>query len=620
MTRKTYILAALLLLVTFARPAPAADWPHWGGDADRNMVSPETNLPTEAEVEVDEPDEGTGAIDLSITKNVKWVAKLGNQTYGNPTVAGGKIFVGTNNGSPRDQARPEDYGVVMCFNEADGKFLWQLLTPKLGAGNNADWEQVGICSSPAVDGDRVYVVTNRCEIVCLDVNGLADGNAGPFTGEAQYTAGPVKPPAELGPQSADIVWVYDMRDELGVFPHNMASSSVLVVGDRLYASTSNSVDWTGKQTPAPDAPALICLDKKTGKLLGEERSGISERLFNSNWSCPAYGTFAGRPLVIFGGGDGFCYAFEPEPVDGVLKEVWRFDCVPAGRRAGTDGKPIKYTDPEGPSEIIATPVIANDKVYVAIGQAPENGDGAGALSCIDGTKSGDVTQSGKVWQYAALPRTMSTVSVADGLVYVADFAGTIHCLDERSGKPAWTFDLEDRVWGSTLVADGKVYVGTENGLLVALKAGRAKPGEDPLGEVDFAAPVYSTPVAANGVLYVATDKFLFALQKPALQVTMRTSATALDSVSPLVRERPGETAGRRRREAPFVPNPPRRTQSHEPPHPTPRPRVLRPRPARLPRRRRPAAAGVRERFRAGADRQAAGKVPRARRRLHGRGL
>ena len=503
------LLACLALVLT----ARAADWPDWGGGPSRNMVSAESNLPTIATI--GDPPEKVEDLDLTKTENVKWVAKLGNQVYGNPTVAGGKVYVGTNNGSPRDTSQPGDLGVVMCFNEADGKFLWQLLVPKLGAGQVADWEYVGVCSSPAIDGDRAYVITNRCEILCLDVNGLADGNAGPFTDEAQYVAGPGKPPATVGPQHADIIWRYDMLDELGVFPHNQTSSSVLIVGDRIYASTSNSVDWTGRHTPAPDAPALICLDKKTGKLLGEERSGISGRLFNSNWSSPAYGTFAGRPLVVFGAGDGWCYAFEPEPVDGALKEVWRFDCNPPGRRAGADGKPAKYNSPEGPSEIIATPVVVNDRVFVSVGQAPDNGDGEGALSCIDGTKTGDITTTGRVWQYADLPRSMSTVSIADGLVFTSDFAGSVRCLDEKTGQLYWTFDTESRVWGSTLVAGGHVYLGNENGLLVVLKATK-EPQKEPVAEVDFASPLYSSPVAANGVMYVATDKFLYALaNKPA---------------------------------------------------------------------------------------------------------
>jgi len=44
-------------------------------------------------------------------------------------------------------------------------------------------------------------------------------------------------------------WAYDMYNELGIFPHNMTSSSPLLVGDTLFITTSNGVDWTNKHTP-----------------------------------------------------------------------------------------------------------------------------------------------------------------------------------------------------------------------------------------------------------------------------------------------------------------------------------------------------------------------------------
>lgn len=497
-----FIRLSACFIVSAAALAHGADWPHWGRDGSRNMVSAEKGLPAAAKLG-DAPEGDQLRPDPS-TK-IKWIVKLGSQTYGNPTVAGGRVFVGTNNDSPRDASRQGDRGVLMCFEEATGKFLWQLAVPKHPAGRNVDWEFVGLCSSPAVDGDRVYVVSNRCEVLCLDVNGLANGNDGPFKEEAAYLAAAGKPPAELGPADADIVWRFDMLDGLGVYPRYQTSSAVLIVGDRLYATTSNSVDWTGKHTPAPDSPALVCLDKRTGKLLAEEKSGISRRTFTSNWSSPAYGQFNGKPLIVFGGGDGWGYGFDLD-----LNEVWRYDCNPKEYRSH-DGVPVKYEEPKGPSEVIATPVVVDGRVYVAIGQDPEKGDGSGAFNCIDGTKSGDITERGRVWRFADINRSMSTASVADGLAYIADYAGFIYCLDLNSGKLLWKHDTEGRMWGSTLRADGKVYAGNENGLLTVLAAGREL---KKLGEIDFGSTLYSTPVAANGVLYATTDKHLYAIQEP----------------------------------------------------------------------------------------------------------
>jgi outer membrane protein assembly factor BamB len=492
--------ACWLAMVLFAVPGFAADWPQWGRDNSRNMISTEKGLPES--FDPGKPKEGTDEIDPATTKNVKWVKKIGNQSYGNPTVAGGKVFIGTNNEVPRNPKRTGDFGVMMCFDESTGKFLWQLTVPKLAAGNATDNESTGLCSSPTVDGNRVYIVTNRCEVMCLTTDGLAKKNEGPFNDEAKYIG------AEPDTTDADIVWRFDMRDELGVFPHQMTSSSVLVLGDRVYATTSNGVDWTNKHLPSPNAPALICLDKKTGKLLGEEKSGISARTLKCNWSSPAAGKVGDKDMIIFGGGDGFCYGFDPVPVDGVLKEIWRCDCNPPSRRT-KDDKPLKYGTVDGPSAVIATPVIVEGRVYIATGQDPENGNGKGALTCIDASKTGDITATGKVWVHETIDRAMGTASVADGLVYVVDFGGIVHCVDAATGEEIWTHDTEGAAWGSTLVADGRVYVGQDAGIFTILAAGKEK---KPIGKISFDGVLYSSPIVANGVMYIGTDKFLYAIQ------------------------------------------------------------------------------------------------------------
>jgi outer membrane protein assembly factor BamB len=218
-------------------------------------------------------------------------------------------------------------------------------------------------------------------------------------------------------------------------------------------------------------------------------------------------------MIFFGGGDGFCYAFDPEPAsDGTLREIWRYDGNAPHYRKSADGKPMKYGTPKGPSEIVATPVFHQGRVYVAIGQDPESGDGVGRMNCIDpAAGTGDITEKGRVWTYDKIGRSTSTAAVApDGLLYVADFAGKVYCLESATGKEVWVHDVQSRVWGSTLVADGKVFVGNEDGMLLVLQAGRA---DKQLAEVECGGPVYSTPVAANGVLFVGTDQNLFAFKE-----------------------------------------------------------------------------------------------------------
>src|SRR5688500_16050152 len=205
-----------------ASAAQARDWPMWGGTPSRNMVAEASGIPDEFSSGKFLPK--TETIDPKSTKNVRWVSKLGSQAYGSPVVAGGRVYVGTNNEAPRDPSQKGDRGVLMCFDEKSGAFLWQLVVPTVGAGKVSDWECVGLCSSVAIEGELGYVVTNRGEVVCFDVRGQADGNAGPFTDEATFSSADGKP-VTITEQHADILWVSDVRTELGIFPHNVSSCS-----------------------------------------------------------------------------------------------------------------------------------------------------------------------------------------------------------------------------------------------------------------------------------------------------------------------------------------------------------------------------------------------------------
>jgi len=494
-----------LLLLALSPALYAKDWPMWGGTPPRNRVADAKNLPFEIVPGKIDPE--TENVDIGTSKNVLWAAKLGSQTYGNPVVGSGKVLVGTNNESPRDPSQEGDRGNLMCFDEKTGSFLWQLIVPKLGAGKVSDWEFVGLCSSPAIVGDKAYVISNRAEILCLDLNGMANGNTGPFQDEQSYMTSDPAHPVVLSDQHADIIWSFDMREELGTFPHNVSSCSPLVVNGVVYTATSNGMDWSHTNIPAPLAPALVAVDATTGKLLGEEVSGVTQRVLHASWSSPAYGKIGDRDILVWGGGDGFAYGFDPKPVFdkeediAVLKELWRYDCNPAEYRE-KDGQPIKYATFRGPSEVIGTTVLADGLAYVVIGQDPEHGDGVGMLSCID-----PATGEPK-WTYKEIGRSISTPSIKDGLLFIAEYNGNLHCLDAKTGEAHWVHETQSRIWGSTIVADGKVFLPTEDGDLHILEASKTK---KPLAAVNFGAPIYSSPIVANDVLYVATMTHLYAI-------------------------------------------------------------------------------------------------------------
>jgi outer membrane protein assembly factor BamB len=258
------------------------------------------------------------------------------------------------------------------------------------------------------------------------------------------------------------------------------------------------------------------LDKKTGELIGEDDAGIGPRIFHGQWTSPSAGKVDGKWQVFFGGGDGVFYAFDANPVKeadgGVFKKIWSYDCVPPEYKT-KDGKPIKYPAPEGPSEIIATPVFYKDRIYIPIGQDPEHGEGVGRLLCLNpkGAK-GDMTKSKEtlVWDFKDIKRSISTVAIdpATNLLFVGDYSGFVYCLDADTGKLQWQHDMQAHIWGSAMVVDGKVFIGDEDGDLVVFATKKEK---EILNDVNMGAPILATPVVANGTLYVNTQTHLYAI-------------------------------------------------------------------------------------------------------------
>jgi outer membrane protein assembly factor BamB len=498
-----------LMLVLAPSVAFAEDWEMWGKTPARNMVSAEKKVP-----KVFDPGKfvaGTEDVDMATTVGVKWVTRMGSQTYGNPTVSGGRVFVGTNNELVNRKGLTGDRSVLLSLDEATGAVQWQLTVPKMGSGKVNDWEYLGICSSPTVVEDVVFVITNRGEVVALDVDGLYDGNDGMQEEEA-FMATPGAPPIELEPMDADILWTYDLANELGVFVHNASSGSILAVGDKLYVNTSNGVDWSHIDLPSPFAPALVVLDRKTGELVGEEAAAISEHTMHSNWSSPMMvpASSVWPETLVFGGGDGFLHGFDPDPVlaDGlkVLQERWRFDGNPPEYRTN-NGEPREYATADGPSEYIGTPVYANGLIFSMIGQDPEHGPGVGRLTAVDPTAQGDI--SGKpVWSYQGLGRSISTPTVYKTLVFAPDYDGRVHCLDSRTGEVLWVYDTGAHIWSSGVVAGGWYIIGNEDGELHVLKASKKLTVVD---EIALPAPIYSSPVLSKGVMYIGTQTHLYAV-------------------------------------------------------------------------------------------------------------
>ncbi|MDX1643073.1 MAG: PQQ-binding-like beta-propeller repeat protein [Thermoanaerobaculia bacterium] len=450
-------LSTAVVLLGGLAPVGADEIGMFANSPSRNMISEAENLPS--------------SWDPSSGENVKWKQELGSQSYGGPVLAGGVIYVGTNNERPRDPSISGDKGVLMAFRASDGEFLWQKVHDKLPAGRVHDWPLQGICSGPYVNAEagRLYYVSNRAEVVCATTDG-------------------------------ETVWMRDMIEEMDVFPHNLAAGNPLVVGDIVFTVTGNGVDEGHINIPEPRAPSFLALDKNTGETIWSSYLP-GNQILHGQWSNPAYGVIDGVPQVIFPGGDGWIYSLVPETGE----VIWKFDANPKDSVWELGGAGTR-------NNIISTPVVYEDRVYIGVGQDPEHGEAPGHFWVIDATGRGDVTETHVVWHRGGeeFGRTISTAAIADDIVYIADLSGFLYALDADTGEHYWTYDAFAAVWGSAFVADGKVYLGDEDGDVAILVHGKEM---ELLEEINMGASVYTTPIAEDGTLYIASRNMLWALSE-----------------------------------------------------------------------------------------------------------
>ena len=359
------------------------------------------------------------------------MAELGSQSYGNPVVAGGMVFVGTNNELVRDPDQPGDRGVLMAFDEKTGEFH---------VAADARQARVGTRQRLAVPGRRL-VAAGRGRAALLREQPRGARSVSTSRGfRDNENDGPFKDEKLTGQLDADVIWALDMMEEVGTYPHNLANSSPVVHGrpdlrqhlerpgrePRQHPVAARAVDHRGQQ----DRPASSC----------GRTTRCTESILHGQWSTPSVGTIGGVLQVVSAQGDGWVRGYEAQ----TGKKLWEFDT-----------NPKDSVWPRTRNEVISTPVIYENVVYIPNGQDPEHGEGVGHFYAIDATKRGDITKTGLIWHYDKIRRSISTPAVADGLVYISDFSGYLHCLDAKTGQAYWTHDMLAAIWGSPFLVDGK---------------------------------------------------------------------------------------------------------------------------------------------------------------------
>ncbi len=406
--------------------------------------------------------------DIATGRNIVWSAELGYETFGRAVVAGDAIYLGTSNALHKDPELTEDAGVLMAFRASDGAFLWQDVAPRVERGLR-EFILPSTTGAPYVEGNRLYYVTAECQLRSLDA------------------------------QRGDLIWELDMCGRLGVFPHEATNSEVLPLGDLLLVSTSNGQNEGHTRVPSPRAPSLIAVDKRTGEVVWRA-IGAGANVLHGQWSSPVAADVNGRIQVLFGGGDGWLRAYDATSGH----EIWRFDGNPK------DARWLPRPGVLSRSSMIASPVVADGRVIVAMGQSPGHGNGPSLVYAINPNGQGDVTSSRLLWTSHDVGRVVATPVVKDGLLYIADLGGAVHCLDAATGAHIWKHETNEAIWGSLVLVADRLYAGTVDGTMTVLRAGRQK---QVLAHIDMESPIYTRPAVVGDSLYLATAKRLYCITR-----------------------------------------------------------------------------------------------------------
>lgn len=194
-------LVAVALFLLAISPVPAADWPQWRGP-NRDGVSTENGLLKQW------PKGGP---------KLAWKADLGGVGYGSPVVVGDKAIVLA---AEDDTEGKEEFAI--CLNTRTGEKVWRSALPAAEGNYLHGWGS-GPRSSPTVDGDAVYVLGARGDLLRLK---LDDGKT---------------------------VWSVNLKKDFGGgIPGWGYSESVLIDGENLIC------------TPGGKNGTILALNKATG--------------------------------------------------------------------------------------------------------------------------------------------------------------------------------------------------------------------------------------------------------------------------------------------------------------------------------------------------------------------
>ena len=314
------------------------------------------------------------------------------------------------------------------------------------------------------------------DVLCLSADGMADGNHGPFTDEAHYFAdGRKRVKSDVAADGSRTLRVHarrcrDARAAGRRHPlevrHAARGQLLALTTPSMRRSWSEATACTSATTSvlsgatrmAPrgmidarkkkydkaryDSPSLIVLDKNTGQAPGQDYGGHLRSDLPRGPLLADIGKGQRQGTAHLRRRQRHVLRVDPDSPPAPtaraaqLKLVWKFNCLdPATLRPGLQvvaGQRPRRSPPRCSTRTGSTPHRQRP------GRSGSRGAGRARLVCIDATKTGDITDSGRIWSFDDMRSTASTVAISGGLLYTADASGVVYCLDAETGRLYWT--------------------------------------------------------------------------------------------------------------------------------------------------------------------------------------
>jgi len=388
-------------------------------------------------------------------ENLVWKAELTKEDVtarATPIVFDGRACISARAGA--GLLRQE---MVACFDAGTGKKLWERRFPV--HNTTVPFSRVG-WASLAGDPETGYVFAQNVDgqLVALDRGGKT-------------------------------VWQRRLGEELGRGSGYGGRTLVpLVDEDRLVLGVVGA-GWGDMAGPRQ---RYMAFDKKTGAVRWV--STPSEGPFEdaNNNASPTVGEVDGRRLMVAGGADGWLYAVDARTGE----SVWKFHL--------------------SERSVNCPPLIQGHVVYAA--HSEENVDSPGLMGrvvAIDARGKGDITKTGEIWRADGIAVGFAAPTIAEGRVHVVDNAANLHALDEKTGKPLWTFNLGTIGRGAPTWADGKLYATEQTGHVFILEGGptaaRALDEEALTMPEGRFAEIWGSVAVAYGRLYLVAEDGLYCI-------------------------------------------------------------------------------------------------------------